>query len=310
MKKIKRIVITSTALVLLSSGFTYGLCKNRKDVFNRYLKKYQKDEVDNFLICAHRGFSSLAVENTYQAINLASCENYVDFIEIDARMTKDGKIVLSHDNTILNNELEPVKVSDLTYDEAINMDFIYQTNNPINYFWYDDEMIMVNSRNQDLNNQEYHLIDLSSGLRDCGDKIAIVDLKFNNDIEKFTEQLKKEVIYSEKIIFQSLNIEGIKYLQDNSDFECMVLIDNKKNFKYIKDFKRVAIEKSLVTYDLIKELIDNKIMVAVWTINSTTELDPLLEEVAEYYRKIIYITNYPDLILTRVNENKLVKKKV
>lgn len=310
MKKIKRLIVTSTALVLLSSGINYCLCKNKDASFNKYLKKYQSADEDDLLVCAHRGFSSLGVENTYQALSLASSENYIDCIEIDARMTKDGKIVLSHDNILWNDRLVPVKISDLTYDEVIKTNFKYRTFSLPNFFWYNDEHIMVNSRYQNLNNQNYHLIGLSDGIKACGDKTIIIDLKLNNNIIEFTEELKREIVDAKNIIFQSFDAKAMLYIKEHSNFDCMLLMDSKNDFEYINNFKKIAIDKSLVTYDLVKELINNNINIFVWTINSSHELDELLEEVQEYYQDITYITNYPDLILTRINERKLIKTNV
>ena len=307
MNNIKRIVITSALIVFLSSGVTYSLCKTKTVLLNRQLKKYQSDN-DDLLICAHRGYSSLEVENTFQAINLAAKEKYIDFIEVDARMTKDGEIVLSHNNVIFDQDYLPIIVSNITYDEAITTDFMYKTVTSPNYFWYDDEKLMINNRLQKLNNQNYNLIGLSDGIKACSDKKIIIDLKFHDDIVEFTDKLKQSISNSSNIIFQSFDIQGIKYLQDNSDFDCMLLVDNKKDLEYVKYFKRVAIEQSLITYDLIKELIDNDITVAIWTINGSEQLVKVLYEVKDYYKNIIYITNYPDLILMRIKERQLVKK--
>lgn len=262
------------------------------------------------LICAHRGYSSLEVENTSEALSLAASEKYIDCIELDVRMTKDKQIVISHDNILFDEEFEPVKISDITFDVATNTTFKYQTLNSPNFFWYNDELIMINSRNQLLNNQDYHIISLTEGLQCCGDKLIIIDIKFNNDVREFTEELKRIIPNSKNIILQSFDIEAMLYMQKNTDFECMPLIDSREDFKYIKYFNRVSINKSLITYDLMKEFSDNNIKVAIWTINSTNELEPVLGELQEYYKKVIYITNYPDLILTRINEKRNEKRLV
>ena len=88
-KKIRNLVIFSTI-------FCLGTCTVVKDVqasgikylneTSRFVKEINSDE---FLIAAHRGFSSLEVENTADSIICASNEEYIDYIEIDVRMTKD-----------------------------------------------------------------------------------------------------------------------------------------------------------------------------------------------------------------------------
>jgi len=219
-------------------------------------------------------------------------------------MTKDGEIVLSHDNVIYNEERGMIKVSELSYDEISNMTFSYYKLPSLNFFWYDDEQIMMNDRDKSLNNQKYQLISLTEGIQACGDKLIIIDLKFNNDVKEFTEKLKQEIVNPSNIIFQSFDIESLLYLQNNSNFQCMPLVDSISDLKYIKYFNGVSIEKSLVTYDLIKEFVDNNMIIAIWTINTSDEINSVLDKVDGYYKKIIYITNYPDLILTRINERR------
>jgi glycerophosphoryl diester phosphodiesterase len=53
----------------------------------------------NMGISAHRGASSSAPENTLATFRLA-LQMGVDYIEIDARTTKDGKLVILHDGTL------------------------------------------------------------------------------------------------------------------------------------------------------------------------------------------------------------------
>ena len=50
-------------------------------------------------IFAHRGASAYAPENTVEAFALAM-EQGADGIELDVQMTKDGQVVVIHDETI------------------------------------------------------------------------------------------------------------------------------------------------------------------------------------------------------------------
>ncbi len=50
-------------------------------------------------IIGHRGAAGLALENTVESIQ-AAIKAGVDAIELDVRITKDGKLVLSHDRNI------------------------------------------------------------------------------------------------------------------------------------------------------------------------------------------------------------------
>lgn len=79
---------------------------------------------------AHRGVSSEYPENTMPAFAAAVRQGY-EVIELDVEATKDLKFVLLHDSTInrtarhQNGDLlsETVKISDITYHEALEYDF-------------------------------------------------------------------------------------------------------------------------------------------------------------------------------------------
>ncbi len=59
----------------------------------------RKNASGNFTLIAHRGFSSDAPENTYDAIDLA-IENGFNNIETDVQLTSDGVPVLIHDDML------------------------------------------------------------------------------------------------------------------------------------------------------------------------------------------------------------------
>ncbi|MFK5221759.1 glycerophosphodiester phosphodiesterase, partial [Lactobacillus helveticus] len=52
----------------------------------------------SFIVCAHRGDHVLAPENSLDAYERAAADD-ADYGETDLRMTKDGVIVLMHDDT-------------------------------------------------------------------------------------------------------------------------------------------------------------------------------------------------------------------
>ena len=72
-------------------------------------------------VAAHRGSEKRAPENTMEAISLA-IEEGADYVEIDVRLTKDGFVILSHDESLKRTTGVDVKVSDLTYAEILSYD--------------------------------------------------------------------------------------------------------------------------------------------------------------------------------------------
>ena len=55
--------------------------------------------MNNTLIWAHRGASGYAPENTMIAFEMAA-DMRADGIELDIQLTKDGEIIVLHDETI------------------------------------------------------------------------------------------------------------------------------------------------------------------------------------------------------------------
>jgi glycerophosphoryl diester phosphodiesterase len=65
------------------------------------------------LIIAHRGASADAPENTLAAFRLAIDEG-ADGLECDLRMSTDGVIVISHDDSLKRTHAQPVRIADAT----------------------------------------------------------------------------------------------------------------------------------------------------------------------------------------------------
>ncbi|MDB5181934.1 MAG: glycerophosphoryl diester phosphodiesterase, partial [Candidatus Saccharibacteria bacterium] len=67
-------------------------------------------------IVGHRGASGQELENTIRSFKLAK-ELGVDAIELDILATKDGKIVVCHDNDLKRLSGQQLCISDITYQE-------------------------------------------------------------------------------------------------------------------------------------------------------------------------------------------------
>ena len=70
----------------------------------------------NFVNYAHRGASSYAPENTMSSFHLG-VELGANGIETDVQRTKDGVLVLFHDDTLMRVTGQPGSVKDYTYDQ-------------------------------------------------------------------------------------------------------------------------------------------------------------------------------------------------
>ena len=82
---------------------------------------------DKVYIVAHRantkaGINQRIPENSLEIIKVAIESGVVDMIEIDARPTKDGVLVLMHDETVNRTTNGSGKVADLTYADIQKLD--------------------------------------------------------------------------------------------------------------------------------------------------------------------------------------------
>ena len=109
-RKGERLFLLGILLVslLLNSGF---FLLRRLHVFS-----LNAEYLDTVTITAHRGNSSERPENTLAAFRSA-VENGADVVEMDVRQTKDGVVVISHDENIRRVSGVNKKIGKMTYAE-------------------------------------------------------------------------------------------------------------------------------------------------------------------------------------------------
>lgn len=108
----KTYVILAIIIVLAIGADIYAF----RNVYSEMLNEQTIPE-----IVAHRGDSALAPENTMPAFELA-LEEGVDCIELDIHQTKDGVIMISHDDNLLRVSGKDVCMHELTYEEAMQLE--------------------------------------------------------------------------------------------------------------------------------------------------------------------------------------------
>ena len=82
---------------------------------------YWTQNEKNIFVAAHRGWRSRYPENTMEAFR-AAVELGVDQIETDVRITKDGELVLIHDDTVDRTTNGSGKVCEMTFAELCSLD--------------------------------------------------------------------------------------------------------------------------------------------------------------------------------------------
>ncbi|MDX1736914.1 MAG: glycerophosphodiester phosphodiesterase family protein [Alphaproteobacteria bacterium] len=95
-----------------------GICSDKPEM----LKPYNSQQSRTALIVCHRGANLYAPENTLHAAELAYGMG-MDVVEIDVQTTRDGKLVVIHDQKIDRTSNGQGLVCDFTFDELKSFDF-------------------------------------------------------------------------------------------------------------------------------------------------------------------------------------------
>lgn len=314
MIKKKRLLIYASSLFLITTGMHLKLNKNKSADIATEINEYTKDfTTDDFQIAAHRGFSSKEIENTKASIKASSEKEYIDYIEIDARMTKNQKIILSHNSKINSSILSNRNISDTNFEDLEKEKFKYYCQisfKDILNSLSTKEGEYLTKRKLSLNNKTFQISSLLEGLNEGRNKKIILDIKFSKNIKEFTNTLIEELkdIDTSNILFQSSNLLGILYFEEHTNYNCSAIIDEEKDLQYIPLFKNITIRKNLIDYDTINSLLKENKKVAIWTINTSLDLDKVTKELDNLYKDVIYITDNPDLIATKLHEKELKKE--
>ena len=91
-------------------------------------KVFQKENKRKTLVIAHRGGRGIAPENTLEAFQMAK-ELGVDVLELDIRATKDGELVVIHDDKVDRTTDGRGLVADFTFEEIRKLDAGYNWTN-------------------------------------------------------------------------------------------------------------------------------------------------------------------------------------
>lgn len=232
-------------------------------------------------IFAHRGASAYAPENTVEAFALAM-EQGADGIELDVQMTKDGQVVVIHDETIDRVSDGTGAVRDYTLEELKKFHFSNHMEN------YENAVIptlkevldLIKSSNMLLN------IELKTGIY------------WYPNLEEKTMELVKEAGMEDRVIYSSFNHYSIKkILELNPHAECAFLYSDVilNVDKYAKNAGVCGLHPAvyhLKMAEFLKEYQESGLKVRVWTVNKKEDMEKFIKADLE-----AVITNYPDKAL-------------
>lgn len=145
----------------------------------------------------HRGITSKDIkENSYTAIKKALKDKESIGVEFDIRLTKDHKIVLSHNSLINLNVIEETDYSDLIKN---------------NYLTTLDKILDIDTN-----------------------KIFLIDIKTNNNYKVFGDILMNTLNkYNKNIYLASFDKNIIKYIKSKYKKGIITLLYRRNNYNFI-----------------------------------------------------------------------------
>nr|WP_301172364.1 glycerophosphodiester phosphodiesterase [Brevibacillus nitrificans] len=243
-----------------------------------------QEKTDRVDTIAHRGASGYAPENTMAAFRKA-VKMKADYIEIDVQVTKDGHLVVIHDNTVDRTTDGTGKVGSFTLDEIRNLDagsffgpeFVGE---PIPTF---EEVL------DEFRGKTGILIELKSPELYPGVEKQVADALSDRNLDKPK---------NEKIIVQSFNFDSMKTFHELlPKVPVGVLTSNKDDLtdEKLEEFASYADyvnpTQKLVTEELVNRIHDLGMQISVWTVRKPEEVQPLLDAGVDDI-----ITDYPDYV--------------
>ena len=211
------------------------------------------------LIYAHRGFSSIYPENTLSAFK-AAIDSGADGIETDIHLSRDGVIVITHDENIKRVSNGEGMVKDMSYEELLKYDFGSWKNKR-----FKGEKIPT----------LLELLDLIEGT----DMVLNIEIKMGfvmyPEIEEKALALVTERGMLDRVIFSSFNhysLDKIKKLNPSAKVAPLYSEGIFEPHNYAKTLDAYAIHpsKSVIFMPIVEECHKLKIKVNVWTVDKIT----------------------------------------
>ena len=239
------------------------------------------------LIWAHRGASGHAPENTLPAFRLAA-EMGADGVELDVQLSKDGEIVVCHDETVDRTSSAKGCVRDYTLDELKRMDFSCG-----NLAW---EGVRIPTLEE--------VLDLLEGTGLTVNIELKTGVFFYPGLEEKVVELVRRKGWQDRILYSSFNHRSLQLIRgiDPQARTGLLYADGLvRVVPYAREVGVSALHPALYNLqypDVVREARENGLDINVWTVNSEAEI--LLCRGMGVHA---IITNYPDKV-RRILEQK------
>ena len=231
------------------------------------------------LVWAHRGASGYAPENTLVAFQKA-IDLKADGIELDVQMTKDGQLVIIHDETVDRVSDARGWVKDYTYEELkkLNVNKKFPEYGKVRIPTLKEVYLLVKDTELIVN------VELKNGI------------VFYENIEEKVLELTKEMGLQDRIVYSSFNHYSVMKLKslDSSVKTGFLYEDGYLDMpEYASKHGVEALHPALYNLqypNFIRDCKSRNIEVRTWTVNEIVDMKMICENGLN-----AMITNFPDI---------------
>ena len=217
------------------------------------------------MMMAHRGYSAAAPENTIEALQ-AAVDIGVQSVEFDVQMTKDGEIILLHDDSLDRTTGYHAKIWNVTYDEIKDLDasvgFRAETGTDF---------------------PETRIPTLDAALKAVKDSglycnIEIKRTGHDDGIEAKTVQIIRENDFLDQCDVTSQDYSTLEAVRaaDPDVLTAYTTVIGLGDIENLEAADIISIQESFATYDEVQRLHASGKRVFVWTINDEDAMEKLI----------------------------------
>lgn len=279
-------------VVLFFAFFSCSEVKNLKtqnsEIQSTVIQKIQERTATEILVCAHRAYHKFAPENSLESIKKA-IEAKIDIVEIDVNTTKDGVLVLMHDNTIDRTTNGTGYIRDFTFAELSTL-FLVMNDSVTTHKIPTLQEVLEISKNKIILN---------------------LDIK-NVEISKLYQQLKENNMQNDVFSFIWDRKKIAEILAIDATYAVLPLVSNSKEMMYyaknitskLQHFDEKSLNLENMTW--AKKNAIQVFMNSLWHVdklfekNNTASMDKIIE-----LRPAIIQTDHPVLLLKYLKNKKL-----
>jgi glycerophosphoryl diester phosphodiesterase len=268
---------------------------------------------DGFDWQGHRGARGLLPENTIPSF-LKALELSVKTLELDVAVSKDKKIIISHEPWMSEHICSKPDGSPVNGSEAMSLKIMEMTYDEIRKF---DCGSRGNARFPEQKPMPVHkpsLSDMVAEVRNwCYERMLPLprfnieiksrpegDLTYTPSVQEFTEILLKEITemkLSDRVCIQSFDVRPLQAIKEKwPDITLALLVENTESVR--KNLKKLGFLPNIYSpnYTLIKTkdvsfLHRKGVKVIPWTVNTVAEMQRIKDMKVDGI-----ITDYPNLI--------------